>query len=176
VPTQNVHSDLWDHEESYAIRMLLARRLKITFTSSLELIVSFLVSTYYVLPSLDSHSSLVRVGTLLFLFSSYCISGLGQRGLLHNCMIPSRNLVTGVVIARTLPYARLPTDAPTRARITFGSRVKTCLFSVLTPTSLFYEEVIGKSSTKKGLLYALEESCEEHFKCLSLDTPLWRTS
>ncbi len=30
---------------------------------------------------------------------------------------------TGVVIVRTLLYARLPTDAPTRARIFLGSRV-----------------------------------------------------
>ncbi len=82
VPTPNVHSDTWDHVESYAICMLLAWSLKITFTSRLELIISFLVSTYYsLLPSLDSHSSLVRVGTLLFLFLLCCISRLGPRGL-----------------------------------------------------------------------------------------------
>ncbi len=37
----------------------------------------------------------------------------------------------------------------------------------------FYKEATSESSTEKGLLYALEEFCEEHFKCLSLDTPLW---
>jgi hypothetical protein len=37
----------------------------------------------------------------------------------------------------------------------------------------FYKEATSKSSTEKGLLYALEEFCKEHFKCLSLDTPLW---
>ncbi len=31
VPTLNVHSDIWDHVESYAIHMILARRLRITF-------------------------------------------------------------------------------------------------------------------------------------------------
>jgi hypothetical protein len=34
VPTLNVHSDVWDCVESYMIHMLLARRLKITFTFS----------------------------------------------------------------------------------------------------------------------------------------------
>jgi hypothetical protein len=118
VPTLSVRSDVWDHVESYTICMLLAHSLKITFTSSLKLIISFLVSTYYsLLPSLDSHSSLVRVGTLLFLFLLCCISSLRPRGLLHNPTIPGRNLVTGVVIARTPPYVQLPTDALTRARI-----------------------------------------------------------
>ena len=36
----------------------------------------------------------------------------------------------------------------------------------------FYEEAMIKSSMKKGLLYVPEESGKEHFKCLSLDTPL----
>jgi hypothetical protein len=47
------------------------------------------------------------------------------------------------------------------------------LVKVLTPTSCFYEEVTCKRSTKKGLLYALNESCKEHFKCFSLDTLVW---
>jgi hypothetical protein len=77
-------SAIWDHVESYAIRMLLTRRLRITFTPSLKLIISFLVSThYYLSPSLDSHSSVVRVGMLLFLFLLCCISRLGPRGLLN---------------------------------------------------------------------------------------------
>ncbi len=43
VPTPNVCSDVWDCVESYAIRMLLAHRLKIIPTSNLKLIISFLV-------------------------------------------------------------------------------------------------------------------------------------
>ncbi len=37
----------------------------------------------------------------------------------------------------------------------------------------FYKEATSKSSTKKELLSAPEESGKEHVKCLSLDTPLW---
>ncbi len=36
VPTPNVRSDIWDRVEFYGIRMFLARRLKITFTSNLN--------------------------------------------------------------------------------------------------------------------------------------------
>jgi hypothetical protein len=43
VPTPIVHPDVWDCEESYTIRMLLACRLKIIPTSNLKLIISFLV-------------------------------------------------------------------------------------------------------------------------------------
>jgi hypothetical protein len=43
VPTLSVHLDVWDHVESYTIRMLLACRLKIIPTSNLKLIISFLV-------------------------------------------------------------------------------------------------------------------------------------
>jgi hypothetical protein len=43
VPTPKICSDVWDRVESYAIHMFLARRLKITFTSNLKLIISFLV-------------------------------------------------------------------------------------------------------------------------------------
>jgi hypothetical protein len=38
--------------------------------------------------------------------------------------------------------------------------------------SFFYKEVICESSTKKGLLRVLEESCEEYLKCLRPDTLL----
>jgi hypothetical protein len=41
--TLNVRSDTWDHVESYPIHMFLTCRLKITFTSNLKLIISFLV-------------------------------------------------------------------------------------------------------------------------------------
>ncbi len=47
VPTPNVHSDIWDRVESYAIHTFLARRQKITFTSNLKLIISFLNHTYH---------------------------------------------------------------------------------------------------------------------------------
>jgi hypothetical protein len=40
VPTPNVHSDVWDHVESYIIYMLLTCKLEITFTFSLKLIIS----------------------------------------------------------------------------------------------------------------------------------------
>ncbi len=157
VPTPNVHLDVWDCVESYTIHMLLACRLKITFTFCLKLIISFLVQLQHLL----FHSpivtpSLVRVGMPLPL-QLCCISGLGQKGLLHNRMIPvwtpgnlvratlasrgnsaSKNLQqetqqpkcclyktpfvaapvreTGDVIARTPPYAQLPTHTPKRAR------------------------------------------------------------
>jgi hypothetical protein len=43
VPTLNVHSDVWDHVESYTIRMLVVCKLKIIPISNLKLIISFLV-------------------------------------------------------------------------------------------------------------------------------------
>jgi hypothetical protein len=68
--------------------MLLACRLKITFTFSLKLIISFLVQLQHLLLlSLMVTSSQIRVGTPLPLLSC-CISGLGTEGLRHNCMIP----------------------------------------------------------------------------------------
>jgi hypothetical protein len=84
VPTLNVHSDVWDCVESYRIYMLLTCRLKITFTFSLKLIISFLVQLQHLpLPSLIITSSQVRVGTPLPLLSC-CISGLGPESLHHN--------------------------------------------------------------------------------------------
>jgi hypothetical protein len=47
VPTPNVHSDIWDRVESYAINMFLACRQKITFTSNLKLVISFLDHKYH---------------------------------------------------------------------------------------------------------------------------------
>jgi hypothetical protein len=80
----------------------------------------------------------------------------------------------GDLITRTPFYSQLPTDAPTRARIFFDSGVtrvsqETRLVKELTPTSLFYEEAICKSSTKKGLLYAPYP--EEHKKRTLSDQP-----
>jgi hypothetical protein len=43
VPTPSVGLDVWDHVESYVIHMFLACRLRISFTSNLKLIISFLV-------------------------------------------------------------------------------------------------------------------------------------
>ncbi len=78
---------------------------------------------------------------LLFLLLLCCISSLGPRGLLHNLTILGRNLVTGVIIARTPPYMQLPIDAPTRARffLVHEWRVsqETHLVTVLAPTSCF---------------------------------------
>jgi hypothetical protein len=85
VPIPNVHSDVWDCVETYTIYMLLACRLKITFTFSLKLIISFLLQLQHLLlPSLIVTSSQVRVGMPLPLLLC-CISGLGPEGLLHNC-------------------------------------------------------------------------------------------
>ncbi len=83
MPTPIVHSDVWNHVESYTIYMLLACRLNITFTFSLKLIISFLVQLqHFLLPSLILTSSQVRVGTSLPLLLC-CISGLGPEGLLQ---------------------------------------------------------------------------------------------
>ncbi len=64
----------------------------------------------------------------------------------------------GDIIVRTPPYAQLPSDAPTRTRFFFGSRVtvsqETHLVEVLAPMSLLYKVSTCKSSTIKGLLYA----------------------
>jgi hypothetical protein len=54
MPTPNVRSDVWDHVESYTMHMLLAHRLKITFTSYLKLIISFLVLLILVLSFIKS--------------------------------------------------------------------------------------------------------------------------
>ncbi len=80
VSAANVHSDLWDCVEFYAIHMIFARRLKITFTSNLKLIKSILVllcNPFF--PSLDSHFSQVRISMLLFLFLLCCIPSLGKK-------------------------------------------------------------------------------------------------
>jgi hypothetical protein len=66
VPTPNVHLDVWNHVESYTMYMLLACRLKITFTFRVKLIISFLVQLQHLLlPSVIVTSSQVRVGTPL---------------------------------------------------------------------------------------------------------------
>jgi hypothetical protein len=66
VPTPNVHSDVWNHVESYTIYMLLTCRLKITFTFSLKLIISFLIQLQHLLlPSLIVTSSQVRVSLIV---------------------------------------------------------------------------------------------------------------
>ncbi len=84
VPTPNVRLDIWDHVESYAIRMFLAHRLKLIPQFSLKLIISFLVQElqHHLFSLQTVTSSPVRVGTPLPLLSC-CISGLRQKGLLH---------------------------------------------------------------------------------------------
>jgi hypothetical protein len=63
VPTPNVHLDVWNCVEFYKKYMLLACRLKITFTFSLKLIISILVQLQHLfLPSLIVTPSQVRVG------------------------------------------------------------------------------------------------------------------
>jgi len=80
VPTPNVLSDIQDCVESYATHMFLARGLKITFTSSLKLKkIKFDTTKQPLFPSLDSHFSKIVISTLLFLFSSCCVSSLGKR-------------------------------------------------------------------------------------------------
>ena len=56
VSTPIVRSNIWDCVESYAIRMLLACRLKIIPTSNLKLIISFLVLLILVLSFIKSLS------------------------------------------------------------------------------------------------------------------------
>jgi hypothetical protein len=46
VPTPNVGSDIWDCVESYAMHMILACGLKITFKSNLKLIIYFVIYSY----------------------------------------------------------------------------------------------------------------------------------
>ncbi len=76
VPTLNVHSNIWECVESYAIHMILARRFRIISKSHK---IHFGSTTQPVFPSLDSHFSQVIVSMLLFLFSLCCISSLGRR-------------------------------------------------------------------------------------------------
>ncbi len=83
----------------------------------------------------------------------------------------------GDIIRRTLPYLQLPTDTPTRTRFFLVNEwhvfeEKHLINSRLLCT-LHTRRSSSKSSTKKGLLNAPEESCKEHFKSFILDTPLW---
>jgi hypothetical protein len=73
VPTLNVHLDIWDCVKSYVIHMFLARGLKITFTSNLKLIISFLV--LHIL--LSSSLQVIIYCCLAAACSSYCVLSLG---------------------------------------------------------------------------------------------------
>jgi hypothetical protein len=77
MPTPNVCSDIWDCVESYAIHMFLTCRLKITFTSNLKLIISFLVLLILVL-SLFKLSSLVA-STRHAAVNLVCLLEVGQQ-------------------------------------------------------------------------------------------------
>jgi hypothetical protein len=68
-----------------------------------------------------------------------------------------------------MPYAWLPTDAHTRARFFFGSRVSgfwrdpSCHIELL--TRIFYKEIYEQKWYWKGLLIPLlEESCKEYLQ------------
>jgi hypothetical protein len=215
VPTPNAHLDIWDHVESYVICMLLACRLKITFTLSLKLMNSFLVSTTPSFLSLDCHFFSGQSWHMPLPLLSCCISSLGQKGLLHNhtnASYPgllrvtlasrgnsaSKNLQqetqwpkcylyeapyiaapireTGDTTARTPLYVRLSTGTPIRASFFWFTSNAFLKRPILLKNWLlcpfFYKEATSKSSTKKGLLYAIEELGQEHFKCLSLYTLL----
>jgi hypothetical protein len=65
---------------------------------------------------------------------------------------PIREL--GDIIARTPPYARLPTNASTRARFVLFTSNAILQRQVLAPMSLIYKEAKCKSSTIEELLYA----------------------
>ncbi len=83
MPTPNVCLDIWDCVESYVMHMFLACGLKIIFTSSCKLILSFWCNYNTIFSSLlIVTSSPVRVGMPLPLLLC-CISSLGQKGLLH---------------------------------------------------------------------------------------------
>ncbi len=79
-----------------------------------------------------------------------------------------------------MPYVRLSTDAPTRARIYFGSRVTgfwrdpSCHFK--TPTWNFYQEVYKQKWYWKGLpVPLLEESHKEYLQVsLQADSTMMR--
>ncbi len=72
----------------------------------------------------------------------------------------------GDVITKSMPNARLPTDAPMRARISFfGSRVARFVRDpsrhIKTPTCISMRRSTRKGGTRNGLLIAfLEESCK----------------
>ncbi len=79
----------------------------------------------------------------------------------------------GGIIARTPPYAWLPSDAPIRTRIFLVHKKQysqeTRLVEVLAPTSLFYEVATCKSSTIKGLLYTAKAvPSKDYFMHLTL--------
>ncbi len=76
VSTPNVHSDVWDCVESYVIHMILACGWRIISKSHKNPVGA---TTQPHFPSLDSHSSQVRVSSLLFLFLPCCISSLGRK-------------------------------------------------------------------------------------------------
>ncbi len=86
--------------------------------------------------------------------------------------------VLGDVIANSTPYVRLPTDAPTRARFIFGSRVTRFVRDpsrhIKTPTWNFYKEIYVQRWYQNGLLITfLEEPRNEYLKRLCKQTPLW---
>ncbi len=58
VPTPNVHSDIWDHVESYLIHMILTRRLRITFKPETKVLIYKQRVPSSVLPALKEEAPL----------------------------------------------------------------------------------------------------------------------
>ncbi len=85
---------------------------------------------------------------------------LSLQDILH-CSTPRE---IGDVIARTLPSARLPINAPTSTRIFFVHKRRvseeTHLVNSKLLRTLSTRKSTSESGTKKGLLYVLEESQE----------------
>jgi hypothetical protein len=87
VPTLNVCSDTWERVESYAIRMLLACRLKIIPTSNLKLMISFLVLLILVLSFIkllsivaSTQHTHLTLRTVLRLANRPCAFTFGMQG------------------------------------------------------------------------------------------------
>jgi hypothetical protein len=84
----------------------------------------------------------------------------------------------GDVVARTLPYTQLPTDAPTRTRCCFGSQVSDMFMkrplSLIRDSYMLYiqESLQTKAVPRKDHFTCLRSPAKSTFKCLILDTPL----
>ncbi len=83
-PPQSFEYSVWDCVGFYTIHTFPNPSVENQFKSFLKLIISFFGINIILLYSLDSHSSPVRVGTLLFLFLLWCISSWGKKGILHH--------------------------------------------------------------------------------------------
>ncbi len=82
---------------------------------------------------------------------------------------------TGVVIARILPYARQPTDTPTRTRDFLVHNWHVLIETRLVISRLLCPFSTRKSTSKGGTDYLLHlrNPTKHSFKCLFKDTLLW---